>query len=63
MIFGRPPRAERIGLGGQVDWSQEEQEVQRMLGNFRSNLPENVAEPVPANNAWGEPPRYMVGDR
>jgi len=27
MMFGRPPRGERIGLGGQVDWSQEEQEV------------------------------------
>ena len=49
MMFGRPPRGERIGLGGQADWSQEEQEVQRILGNFRSNMPENVPEPVPAN--------------
>lgn len=42
-IYGHPRGApERIGQGGQVDWSQEEAEVQRILGNFRSNRPDGA---------------------
>lgn len=38
-----PGREDRMRAAGQVDWSQEEQEVQRILGNFRSNNPDVIA--------------------
>ena len=44
---------ERIGQGGQVDWSQEEAEVQRILGNFRSNRPDAAPAQAPERDHHG----------
>lgn len=53
-IYGHPRGApERIGQGGQVDWSQEEAEVQRILGNFRSNRPDAAPVQAPERDHHG----------
>lgn len=68
MIFGRPPVPERIGRGPAgaqgPDWSQEEAEVQRILGNFRNNMPEvPAAQAIHHHDLGLDFPAFMAGRR